>query len=98
MNAYAQEIRQIGQDLASQSLTSINVMGYEKDFIEGYLNGIRKEHRTLQQNFGRVMIAVIKHYAEQYQKGCYDLRNEALCELCYKMAPIIEEFGGLPFI
>ena len=98
MNATAREMRQVGQDLAGQILTSINVMGYEKDFIEGYIQGLAREHRTLQQNFGRVLVAVIKHYAEQYQKGCYDLRNEALCELCSMLIPLIDEFGWLPLI
>ena len=94
--------KEVGIDLANQLMDAINHMGGERDLVEGFMEGIIRSHRTLQQGSGRLLIAYIRHFADMYVKNQYDLRNEALCKLCAKLKPIMEEatFGcdALPFI
>ena len=61
---------------------------------------VTSEHRTLQQGMMRLFTACIEKWAEQADKGQYDLRNEATVKLCKK---IVEATGdkydrGLPLV
>ena len=75
----------------------VNVMGSaEKEaFAEKLCYGT---HRTLQQSAFGTFLLCIEKWAEMYEKGCYDLRNE---ETCRMSAEIVKLFGGdtyVPFI
>ena len=75
----------------------VNVMGSaEKEaFAEELCYGT---HRTLQQSAFSTFMACIRTWAEMYEEGCYDLRNE---ETCRMSAEIVKLFGGdlyVPFI
>ena len=98
MSNLSKEIESTAERLAGEILTSINLMGYEDDFTKGFIKGIDRGHRTLQQAFGRVVCELIKHYAELDLTGQHDLRNDAWCRLCSKLAPIVKEHSCLPFI
>jgi len=84
-------------------MDAVNIMGSDKEVIEGIFEAIMTSHRTLQQNFWRVMIEVIKRYSTQR----HDLRNEASVNLCLFITEHLEEYekenGGqkmdyLPFV
>jgi hypothetical protein len=86
-----------GQEQANKFADFVNVMGRaEQDaFVETLCRGT---HRTLQQSAFSTFMACIRTWAEMYEEGCYDLRNEATCRMS---AEIIKQFGGdtyVPFI
>jgi hypothetical protein len=91
-----------GRELAERLASALNRMSGEKEVIDGFLEGLSGTHRTLQQNFGNLLIASIRHLAEAKKRGWYDLRNEATVNLCEKLAEVVEaETHGadrLPFI
>ena len=43
------------------------------------------EHRTLQQSFGGGVLLTIDGWADAYQDGTYDLRNEDICRKAFIM-------------
>lgn len=59
-------------------------------------NAVQNEHRTIQQNFWRVMLEVI----EKYSNTSYDLRNESSVKMCQSIMKSINENNNrcLPFI
>ena len=88
---------QIGKECAENLFHALNWMGQENEAIKGFMDQVECEHRTLQQNFGHLLIAAISHFAEMYEKNCYDARNEGICKLCAELKPITEK-AYLPFI
>jgi hypothetical protein len=42
---------------------------------------ICKDHPTLQQNKMRLFVAMLRIWADRYEKGLYDLRSESTCKL-----------------
>ena len=73
----------------------INVIGVDrKPFIEV----LSSEHRTLQQNFMRLILDSIMCFAEKYESGYFDARNEAACELSAKIVKNFRSEFGLPLI
>ena len=86
------------EDALNSLFDAINKMGGDKDVMAGVTNVLNKQHRTLQQNFMRLIIVPsIKSFAAKKAEGWYDLRNEAACELATKLLPIVEK-ESLPFI
>jgi hypothetical protein len=78
-------------------LNDLNIMGSDKPIVEGVVEALRMNHRTLQQNFWRMMLEVIKQYSEFR----HDLRNEASVELCKFFTEKLKEDEGktyLPFV
>jgi len=59
---------------------TLNGFSYEEQ-AEAFFRMLSNEHRTLQQNFWRMMIKVIRKYAET-KEGWYDLRNEMSVRMC----------------
>jgi len=57
--------------------------------IEGIVEALNHEHRTLQQSFWRVMYEVMKKYGAD--DWC-DLRNEASKEFCREVTEKIEAY------
>jgi len=64
---------------------------------EEFCKHIEYMHNTLQQNFWRMMVKVIKKYSSM--KYC-DARNKASVELCKKLKDFMEEneLGHMPII
>ena len=46
---------------------------------------IRRGHRTIQQNTARVIFALIEGWANDFDKGNYDLRNKNTVQACRAM-------------
>jgi len=70
----------------------ISYMGNENECIEKMYNFIEREHRTLQQNFWRMIYYVMKRYGENSEWT--DLRNQASRKWCKKVTK--EEY--FPFV
>lgn len=83
------------EKLASDIAMALNVFGFdEKEFCEQ----MSREHRTLQQNFMRLVISWIRCCAE-FKPHQYDERNEDSVRICRKLAEKLnEEDAGLRFI
>ena len=43
-----------------RTAVAVNIMGDDKEVVEGILEALQQNHRTLQQNYWRVMMQVIK--------------------------------------
>lgn len=72
----------------------LNIMGTgPEEFVEYILN----DHRTLQQNMGRIVAELIKGWAEDAKAGRYDLRNEATVLWAQKVMEEAPPFP-MPFI
>ena len=77
-------------------MRSVNYMGFD---YRKMAIAMTYEHRTLQQNFMRLMTHFIDEEAKNYDKGNFDDRNEATCKLCKKFQEILEQEGAyLPYI
>lgn len=59
-------------------MNAVNIMGSDEKVAKGIIESLQTNHRTLQQNFWRVMMQVIKEYSEFRT----DMRNEGAVELC----------------
>lgn len=68
-------------------MDAVNIMGSDDPVVQGIIEQIMVSHRTLQQNFWRVMMQVIKRYSE----FSHDLRNEGAVELCKYIKTQVEE-------
>jgi hypothetical protein len=76
----------------------LNCMGRERDIGETIVNAIRRQHRTLQQDFfGHCVKPIILDFAKRYEEHNFDLRNEASCGVASKLKPYIEK-EHFPFI
>lgn len=60
-------------------------------FTQGIIMGMEREHRSLQQAYGRLIVKSIKRFAKEDT----DLRNEAFVKFCQKCLPIAESNDGL---
>lgn len=97
--------QEFAKEAIEMLLDNLNIMGSDKPIVNGVIEALRTNHRTLNQNFFRMLIEVIRQYAEFR----FDLRNEASVKLCKFIADKIEEdknntsaehtpVGYLPFI
>lgn len=68
-------------------MDAVNVMGSDDPVVKGIIDELEVSHRTLQQNFWRVMMQVIKKYSEFN----YDYRNENSVEMCKFIKEQVEE-------
>ena len=76
---------------AAQTMTKmVNQLGpgHWAEFVDVILN---QSHRTLQQNVGKVMIQLIKGWAEKYEAGEYDERNAKICFLSHMIDVTMSE-------
>lgn len=88
-----------GKELAQAVAYAINSYNFnDKEFCEQ----MHKEHRTLQQNFMRLIRTYIEETAKQEEFYGYDGRNEASVMMCRKLVEIMENDEGndfcLPYI
>ena len=64
---------------------------------EGFVKGIRNEHRTLQQEIMRTFVELVNAWSKDYEDGRYDLRNEQTVILANEFSKIAKE-SYLPMI
>ena len=85
-----------GQEAAQALASFCNDYGADD---EGFMDEIHRTHRTLQQGVGRLMVQLIKQWAQDYQSGNYDDRNKAVCELSRDIVKKVQpEMLYLPLI
>jgi hypothetical protein len=70
---------------------------------EGFVNKVcYGTHRTLQQSIGKLVFMLIRKWADCYDKGIYDGRNEALCKSCKSIVETMDKedeyWDSLPLI
>ena len=97
MSDYHTKQKEETKEAVAKLMNALNVMGTKKDVVEGIIEELRCTHRTLQQNFWRVILEVMKQYSEFR----FDLRNEASVELCKYITEKLAEDESktyLPFI
>jgi len=86
----------------ANELTGI-VNGGRQEHYEYFIEQLNCKHRTLQQSFMRnIIIPMLKKWAGNLDKGWYDLRNQATCQLSQdiinKAIIPFEETNGLPYV
>ncbi len=93
------EQEDLGRKLAVQLADNTNVMGGEVAFIKGFLDGMDRQHRTLQQNVGRFIVAYLQHVKSAGDIGTsyYDLRNEGFVKFAQSIRTQLDE-AYLPFV
>lgn len=99
MTDLAREQEELGRKLADDLARGLNAMGYEGEFIKGFLSGMDRQHRTLQQNSGRLMIAWLQHMRTIGDMGAghYDGRNEGFVKFAQSIRTQLDE-AYLPFV
>lgn len=85
-------------DIVLNLMDELNRMGNEEEVEKFFIAQLKCTHRTLQQNFFRhIIVPCIKDFAQRFDEGNYDDRNEKSCYYAKQMMPIIKD-AGLPFI
>ena len=84
-----QEIDKLLTDLASLCQSSRDAEKVSQMLV--------RQHRTHQQGIGRFIQESVNYFADANDKGRFDLRNQATCEMCKKVSEEIDKHG-LPFI
>lgn len=79
--------KEVSKEAIDQIMDAVNVMGSDMPVVKGIVESLQMSHRTLQQNFWRVMIQVIKEYSEFGSDG----RNEDAVAMCKFIKEQVEE-------
>jgi len=90
-----------GKEIAKQFSDALNSFTPD-NVVKGFVEGITRNHRTLQQSSMDAIMSVIREWAKMYDEKCFDLRNEATCKLCKSIVDMTERseepLGHLPLI
>ena len=73
------EVEALARDLGTFASGSMYGAGPSSK-REEFSSLITREHRTIQQNIGRVVIQLLEAWSEQFNDGVFDARNEAICK------------------
>ena len=75
---------------------SVNVMGSDSNDSMSYLvDKMLWMHRTLNQSFtSKFILQFIKRMAENFEKNCYDARNESACKICWEIWGVLKNTYG----
>lgn len=92
------ELKKEMQEAWDKFSHAINNFSYAEQ-AKAFCEVLSNEHRTLQQNFWRMMIQVIKKYAKT-KEGWYDLRNEMSVKMCRELSKYLDDrlYTNLPTI
>ena len=83
-----------GRKLAREMMDFMNCCSGDREFMDGFLDELRRTHRTLQQAYGKVVIESVLAFAEMNDGNWTDARNEAICKLSAKLREVIRENNG----
>ena len=97
LDDYKKEAYDKGEKIAKDLSNALNSMTFDKEVIKGFVDGITKKHRTLQQCSMRAIFELIQRWAEMGRTGQYDLRNEGTVKFCQEIVEKCEK-NNLPFI
>ena len=92
LDAEAQAREEI--EKAIENITDTLNWGNGDEVAKIILEQLRRTHRTLQEDFWRMLVQVVKGYAE----ADHDARNQAAVELCKKWSSLSEVDLYLPRI
>lgn len=84
-----------GKDMAEAMSAFVNSFSIDE---KGFIKEMANKHRTLQQSFTRLCWEWLKTLSAMYEKGNYDLRNEASCKLANKIVKQFKEEGYFPMV
>ena len=83
-----------GAEMAKHLCDSLNAMGYEDEWVQGFAAEFHRQHRTLQQNAVRALVRGLVTWAKDAKaERRYDLRNEAAMNM---MADF--DIRAMPFV
>ena len=82
-----------GKELAREIGSSLNTFSFD---TKGFCKSMMEEHRTIQQNFMRLIRDYIEYVAEQ-PEYMFDGRNEASREFARRVVEVTDDVG-LPLI
>jgi len=86
------------RDALNTMFNEMGMIGGEKETQQAVAEVLKTQHRTIQQAFMRnVIMPAIEQLAQQHASRCYDLRNEASCELAAEIHATAKT-AMLPFI
>lgn len=84
-----------GRELAREVSNMLN--SFNDDNMEAFVDEMNREHRTLQQNFMKLLVFWIRLQAEKTEHQ-YDARNEASVLLAKQIVEKLENRLHLPLI
>jgi len=88
-----------GSDAADKLTKILNVMSYEKEATQGFVDTIINSHRTIQQSTMRTVFALIMEWAKKGEEDVFDARNEATVKFSQAIKKLaIEQNISFPFI
>ena len=61
---------------------AVNELSFDSD---AFAKELRSDHRSIQQNVGRVVFELLSQWAQDYETGNYDLRNEDTVRAAYEI-------------
>jgi len=70
---------------------------FDNTTIDVFTENISRVHRTLQQNFWRMIQQMAREYAKLDENECYDLRNEAAVKWCKRITEATNDLG-MPYV
>lgn len=82
------------REMASQLSNFVN--SFDCD-IDGCVDAILEQHRTLQQSIFRLFLKTINKWSK-LDESLYDLRNECTVETSKKIMKALQGTDGVPFI
>lgn len=86
-----------GAKAAEAIANALNYMG-NGNFKKGFVEGMDRQHRTLQQDFMKLVVMHIQHNSKKAE-NYFDLRNQAAVELCKAIVNNVpKDMLYLPFI
>ena len=68
-------------DAAIEFSNAVNEMSFD---AEAFAKTIRRDHRTSQENTGRVIIELLSQWSKDFETGNFDLRNQDIVEFANK--------------
>lgn len=74
------------------------VNSYNVQEITDFVNVVTTDHRTLQQSAFRTFMKCVEVWAENYESGNYDLRNEQTCKMSAEIKKLFEDNIYVPMI
>ncbi len=89
--------REVRAKTAARGLVdAASTLGFD---AKAFAEAIRMEHRTVQQNVGRVVIELLHQWAGDLDRGNYDLRNEDIVRASADLiAGVEDDLPGLRHI
>lgn len=72
--------RKDGKEAALAVSSGVNNMTYSREFIEEFVNTIMRDHRTLQQSTGNLVMKLLEAWSQARRESQFDARNDAVTE------------------